>query len=96
MAEWPSSEIRSAWPASSGELSLRTFGKPSSAVSTSTITARNAGSSAVSVGCWISTISPCSSEWFGKPASMILSAVRASPTLDSDASRYVVPTVLPM
>jgi hypothetical protein len=60
------------------------------------MTASNLGSSAVRVGCWMSTISPISSVLLGKPASMILSAVRVSPTLASEASRYFAPTALPM
>src|SRR5687767_13785557 len=44
----------------------------------------------------MSTISPISSLVCGKPASMILSACRASPTLVSLVSRYFVPTALPI
>ena len=73
-----------------------TCGNASSVFVTSVITARKAGSLAFSVFDWMSTISPISSLVCGKPASMILSACRASPTLVSLVSRYFVPTALPI
>src|SRR5687767_3623225 len=69
---------------------------PSRVFVTSSIAARNAGSSVVVVLDWTRTNSTCSSAFFGKASSMILSAVRASPTFSSLSSRYLVPTAPPM
>ena len=95
MTAWPLSETWSRWLAASGDLSFVTLGNFASVVVTSLIAARKAGSADVDVLDWIRTISPCSSFFVLKPAEMILSAFRASPTLVSFVFRYFVPTMFP-
>ena len=95
MTARPEAEIWSLWLGTSGDFTFWTFGNCASVDVTSLIVARKAGSFAVCVFDRIRTTSPCSFSFCLKPAAMILSALRASPTLASVVFRYFVPTVFP-
>src|SRR3954463_1899940 len=96
MTEWPSFEIWFAWLGARGEWIFETCGKRSMVRVISVITARKAGSWASSFLFWTKTISPISSTLTSNPSLMILSALAASPTFESEVSRYLVPIAVPI
>ena len=92
LTAWRSCETRPGSLLFAGDSISDSCGNVASVSVTSAITALKAGSSTFFVFDWIRTSSLILSSFVGKPASMISSAFRASPTFVSAVSRFFVPT----